>query len=163
LLIAGVFAASMSSVDSSLNSVATAVVTDFYQRLRAQTNDAGRMRLARIVTVAFGAVGTAFALFMAQSDVRSLWDRFNELMGLLGGGLAGLFILGIFTRRANAPGALVGLAASAVVQYLVKTHTNLIFFLYSTTGLLTCVAVGYAASFLFRGRAAPAAGLTLRR
>ena len=162
LLIAGVFAASMSSVDSSLNSVATAVVTDFYRRLRANASEAGSMKVARIVTVAFGAVGTAFALFMAESDVRSLWDRFNELMGLLGGGLAGLFILGIFTRRANAPGALVGLAASAIIQYLVKTHTDLIFFLYSTTGLLTCVVVGYAASLFFRNQPAPAAGLTLR-
>lgn len=161
LLVAGIFAASMSSVDSSLNSVATVVVTDFYRRLRSGLDDRHCLTVAKILTVVFGAVATLFALLLAVSDVRSLWDRFSELIGLLGGGLAGLFILGIFTRRANAPGALIGLAASALVQYLVKAHTGLIFFLYASTGLLSCVVVGYLASLLFPVHRKALPGLTL--
>ena len=44
------------------------------------------------------------------------------IRGLLGGGLGGLFVLGIFTRRANGPGAIVGLLASGMVQYVMVNH-----------------------------------------
>ena len=47
------------------------------------------------------------SLLLASFDVGSLWDTFQAGMGLFGGGLAGLFALGILTRRANGPGALV--------------------------------------------------------
>ncbi|MGB2823209.1 MAG: sodium/solute symporter, partial [Phycisphaerae bacterium] len=49
ILIAGVFAAAMSSLDSSMNSVATAVTTDFYRRFRPGAPDRACLRLARVV------------------------------------------------------------------------------------------------------------------
>src|SRR5690606_38342811 len=49
LVIAGVFAASMSSLDSSMHSIATALTTDFYQRLRPAMSDVHRLRVARLV------------------------------------------------------------------------------------------------------------------
>src|SRR5690606_37950490 len=92
LLISGIFAAAMSSLDSSMKSVATVITTDFYQRFRPGSSEHSRMRLARWATGIVGAAGTIFALFMATWDIQSLWDQLNTFIGLFAGGLGGLFL-----------------------------------------------------------------------
>jgi SSS family transporter len=161
LLIAGIFAAAMSSLDSSMNSMSTAIVTDFYRRFRKGLTETHCLRVARGLTALFGVVGTVFALVMASTDIKSIWDQFIMILGLLGGGLGGLFVLGIFTRRANGPGAIVGLLASGVVQYAVKTHTALHSFMFALTGMVSCVVIGYLVSFFFPRAARDLDDLTL--
>ena len=148
LVIAGVFAAAMSSLDSSLNSTATAIVTDFYRRFRSNAADHACLNLARWLTVGFGAVATGTALMMAQLDITSLWDVFLKIIGLFGGGLAGLFVLGIFTRRAHGYGALAGFIISIAVQIFVQNCEQIHFLLYTVTGIISCFTAGYCASLL---------------
>ena len=54
LLIAAVFAASMSTLDSSLNSVSAALVTDFFVRFRPDSTERSRLVLARSLTAGLG-------------------------------------------------------------------------------------------------------------
>lgn len=152
LIIAAIFAAALSSLDSAMHSVATIWVTDFVVRLRPQTSDARRLRLGRIFTLFLGAFGTAAALWIARTEIISLWDGFQTIVSLFVGGLSGLFALGIFTRRANALGALVGLASSAIVLAMVIRFTAVHFFLYAGIGFLACFVIGYLASLLCRER-----------
>lgn len=161
LLVAGVFAASMSSLDSSMNSVATAVTTDFFRRFRRNVSDHTCLRLARWVTAIVGFAGTVFALIMLRWDIKSLLDQLTIYIGLFTGGLGGIFLLGILTRRASGRGAIVGLAVSGVVQYLVKFQTDVSFFLYTFTGIVSCFVVGYAASLLLDDRKRDLSGLTV--
>ncbi len=163
LVVAGVFAASMSTLDSSLNSVAAAITTDFYGRFKPNVADASKLRLARWLTVVFGTLATGVAMALAASNVGSLWDAFQATMGLFGGALAGLFALGIFTRRANGAGALVGALASVAVLAWVQQNSPAHFFLYGMIGVLTCVAVGYLSSLVLPGDKRDLAGLTLYR
>ncbi len=148
LLIAAIFAASMSSLDSSMNSAATVVTTDFYRRLQPARSEAAFLRLARRITLVAGILGTGLALLMATWGVSSLWDQFNMIVGLFAGGLGGVFLLGIFSRRANGTGAIIGLAASGIVQYLIKEHTPVHLLLYAFTGMFTAVIIGYLTSRL---------------
>jgi SSS family transporter len=161
LLIAGVFAAAMSSLDSSMNSVATTVVTDFYRRFRPEAEDRRCLRLARGLTVVLGALATAVALWLAGAGVQSLFDQFLQIMGLLGGTLAGLFALGIFTRRASAAGATVGAAASLGVLAWIALATDLSGLLYAAVAVLSCVTVGWLASLVLPRPAASLEGLTI--
>jgi len=174
LAIAGIFAAAQSTVSSSLNSVVTALMTDFFGRLRrptshataagAQPNEhdaAGGLRFARLLTAGLGILATAAALLLAEFETHSLWDAYNGLVGLAGSGLAGLFALGIFTRRANAAGALVGAIVSAATLYLVQQHADLHFFLYAMIGVVTCFVVGWTMSLVLPGKGRPLAGLTI--
>ncbi len=161
LLIAGVFAASMSSLDSSLNSVASALVTDFYKRFAPSSTEKGRLRLARWLTVLLGVLATMLGLLLATFDIASLFDLFLELLGLFGGGLAGLFALGIFTRRAHGTGALIGAVASVIAVYLVKVFTAAHFFLYAGIGIVACFVVGYVASVLLPYGQSQLRGLTI--
>ena len=150
LLIAAVFAASMSTLDSSLNSVSAALVTDFYVRFRPAATDARRLMLARLLTAGLGVLATATSIALATFDIGSLWDTFQGMMGLLGGGLAGLFALGIFFRSANGAGAMTGAVSSVFILYWVQQHTDLHFFLYGAVGILSCVLIALATSRFYR-------------
>ncbi|MGE0100982.1 MAG: sodium/solute symporter [Blastocatellales bacterium] len=161
LVVAGVFAAAMSTLSSSMNSIATAVVTDFYARFNSRATDARKMVLARRLTMLLGLVGTMVALLMATFEIKSLWDLFLQVLGLFGGGLAGVFMLGIFTRRAHGKGAVLGVIAGAIVLFLVQRYTRIHFFLYAATGIVTCLAVGYAASLLIPSARKSLEGLTI--
>jgi len=152
LVVAAIFAAAMSSLDSSLNSMATVLVTDFYHRFRPSATDRARLWLARISTILLGVLGTGCALIMATYPIKSLWDLFLILLGLLGSGLAGIFALGIFTRRATGVGAMSGLFSSTGTLCLVRQCTRVHFFLYGAIGITTCVGVGYLASLILGGR-----------
>lgn len=57
-----------------------------------------------------------------------MWDAFLTILGLFGGSLAGVFALGIFTRRAHAVGAVVGIATSVLTLFFVQTFTSVHFF-----------------------------------
>ena len=161
LIIASLFAATMSTLDSSLNSVSTAIVTDFFSRFRRAASDATALRLAKWLTAVFGVAATGSAVLLASHEASSLWDIFQQVIGLFGGALAGLFALGIFSTRATAPGALVGALTSAAVLYLVMTLTPLHFFLYAAVGVLTCVIVGYFASLVLPSQPKNLSGLTI--
>lgn len=150
LLIAAVFAASMSTLDSSLNSVSAALVTDFYVRFRPSAPESSRLLLARLLTAGLGVLATATSIALATFDIGSLWDTFQGMMGLLGGGLAGLFALGIFFRSANGSGAMTGAVASVLILYWVQQHSDLHFFLYGAVGILSCVLIALATSPFYR-------------
>ena len=70
--------------------------------------------MARWVTVLVGIAGTAAALAMATTDIRTIYSLVLEFMGLLGGTLSGLFVLGIFSRRMNREGAIAGMLVGLI-------------------------------------------------
>jgi SSS family solute:Na+ symporter len=146
LVVAGVFAAAMSSLDSSIHSISTAVTTDFVRRFKPELMPETYLALARGFTVTFGIIGTAAAMFMAAMNVEYLWDFFLGIMGLFGGTLAGLFILAIFTKKVRTLDAWLGVAASLSVLVYVKLATDLNGLLYGAIGVATCFFTGLVSS-----------------
>jgi len=163
LVIAGIFSASMSSLDSAINAVSMAATNDFYKRLKPDVSERSSLKLARWLTVVLGVFGTVVAgvlLYFADS-VKSIWDVYIAIMGLLLGGLGGLFAVGILTRRATGPGGLVGIVTSAVVVFCVQKYTALHFFLYGSIGVTTCFVVTCLASSIIPARRKSIEGLTV--
>ena len=161
LLIAAIFSAAMSSLDSAINSSSAVIVTDLQRRFRPAASERAYLLTGRTLTAILGLFGTAVALFLATIDIRSLFDKTMEFFGLFGGGLGGVFLLGVLTTRANSTGVLIGFFVSAAIQYFVKMHTPLHFFLYIFTGMASCYVVGYVASLAFRGDRKSLNGLTV--
>jgi len=160
LLIAGLFAASMSSLDSSMNSVATAVTTDFYRRFRRDAEDRTCLAIARWVTVLVGATGTALALLMTRWELKSLWDQMVTVLGLFGGGLAGLFLLAIFTRRTSGRAALIALLGSSALQLAIKQTYPVHAAILPVSGIVSCLLLGIGLSAVLPNRK-PIDGLTI--
>jgi SSS family transporter len=161
LVVAGVFAAAQSTISTSMNSTSTALVTDFVRPLNLIQSERGYLRLARASTFTLGVLGTILALLFASSDIKSLWDQFMKILGLFGGSMCGLFCLGIFTKRANGPGAIIGALAGAVGVFFVQRHTNIHLLLYAFIGISLCCLCGYIASAAFAGSKKSIAGLTI--
>ena len=150
LLIAAIFAASMSSLDSSMNSVSTVITTDFFRRFDNRRSEADYLRVARMITVIIGTLGTGLALVMAAWGISSLWDQFNVIVGLFAGGLGGVFLLGIFFKRANGMGAFIGLMISGLIQYFVRESTEIHLLMYAFTGMISAILFGYVCSLFFQ-------------
>ncbi|QEH41787.1 sodium/solute symporter [Chitinophaga sp. XS-30] len=150
VVVAGIFAVAMSTISSTMNSMSATVVTDyvrFYKLLPKR-----QLFMAKGVSAAFGVIGTLLAVIMFVYEVGSLWDMIRRLTGLLTGGLAGLFLLGIFTKRVKHTAALIGYIASAIILFYVSKYTAAHFMVYSLTGMLSCFIAGYIASFLVDGK-----------
>ena len=160
LLIAGIFAATMSTISSGINSLTTVTLTDFVKRLwKPQISEAEQLRLARKLTLGFGVLTVALAF--AAGRFGSLIEVPVKLFGLIGGPLLGLFLLGMLTRRANAPGALVGWITGAVVTISVAASTETSFLWYPILGSVSTFVTGWFASHLWPPKAdAALRGLT---
>jgi SSS family solute:Na+ symporter len=115
LLVAAIFAAAMSTVDSSLNSSATLILADIYQRyFRKNAGQRESMRVLRLTTLVWGALGTRIALSLVIHDVQSALDVWWKLSGIVSGGMLGLFLLGLISRRANNPAAVTGVVVGVL-------------------------------------------------
>lgn len=160
LIIAAIFAASMSTLESSIHSVATICLTDFRARRHPHLSDAERLRFVRRAVWVLGLFATALSVVLLYADIKSLLDFFQELLGLFAGASMGLFFLGIFSRKANATGALAGVLGSTALMAYVTFLTPLTFWLYSVLGFAACYTIGVLVSQFVAGRSQPD-GLTI--
>jgi SSS family solute:Na+ symporter len=114
LVVAAIFAAAMSTISTSLNSSATLLATDWYQRyMNPLTSEKQFMLVLYISTVLWGVLGTGLALLLIH--VTSALDTWWILSGILGGGMLGLFLLGLISRKANNPIAAVAVTLGLLV------------------------------------------------
>ena len=150
LVIAGVFAAAMSSLDSSIHSITTAVTTDFFKRFRPDREEKQWLSLARRIVLILGILGTASAMLISTLDLQELWSLFLDITGLFLGTLGGLFILGVFTRRTTPIHAWIGALASAAALAYCTFFTSINGLLFGAIGTLTCVGIGWLSSWIVR-------------
>lgn len=126
LLVAALMAATMSSIDSGIHSVTTALVVDFRDRLfpglRPKT-DAGEMRVARITLVIIGVIAVTLACFVGQlGDVFAVAKKTTAAFG---GPLLAVFIVGLFVKRATWLGVLLGtFAGAAITVWQMEQHPD---------------------------------------
>lgn len=148
LVIAAIFAASMSSLSGGINSI-TSVVAGDLMPLRHRERWVGSRSFSRWVTVACGVVGSVLALAVAATPVRSLFDVFIEFTNLLSGSLAGVFVLALFGERFRAVDATAGFVVSLLVVAAAKLGGGFSFMLYGTMGTASCLLAALLASLLF--------------
>jgi solute:Na+ symporter, SSS family len=161
LIIAGIFAAAMSTLSSIINSVATLLSVDFYGKLARNPTDKGGVRFAEWMTVLVGLVGIGLALLLSRYDIHSLFDVSIELAGLLGGGFAGAYTLGMFTRRANSAGVAIGVAGAIALTLLAWSFNLVHPYFYLGISIMLCIVIGYLASLCFPPPARSLEGLTI--
>lgn len=140
LLLAGLFITVMGSISSGLSALSS-LVCDWIPDRKLGVNE------SRVMSAVFGILTIGMAL-VAPFLGEHVFDIIIRVSGALFGPLLGLFLLGTTTRRTNAPGALIGLAAGmAALTALCFTATH--FWWY---GAFTCIptfVVGALASLLF--------------
>jgi Na+/proline symporter len=174
LIVAALMAASMSSIDSGLNSLCSLLIVDMHRRYGVgrqwladrlqkpvnELNEADELRLAQPLTLVVGLAATIFSLFIAR-----LGDVFQIMVAVVntfGAPLLAIFLLGMLTRRCTAAAAfwalilgtafttlLVGINQFAFLRELLPLRIHDIWNV--TFGTAFTLVVGYALSF-FLGR-----------
>ena len=113
LVAAGLIAALMSSIDSTLNSTGTLVSLDFYEHYRPNASQASVVRVGRITTVLVMLFGMAWVLVVQRAE--SLFQYLQQVNAAISPPIAAAFLFGVFWRRANHPGVLTALIGGLVV------------------------------------------------
>lgn len=113
LVLAGLLAAIMSSIDSTLNSASTLVTMDFVKRLRPSTADQRLVVIGRVTTI----IVMLFSAFWVPVVARAttLFEYLQSSLAYLFPPVVAVFVLGLFWSRTNGSGALAGLLVGHVV------------------------------------------------
>jgi SSS family solute:Na+ symporter len=145
LVIAAVFAAAMSNLSGSLNSLASSTLLDFYQPLaRHRPDDAVLLKLSRWLTVAWGLVLIAIAILARGWG--SVFTVGLTIASIVYGPMLGAFLMGVMTSSATETGVMAGIAVSLVAMIAVRVFTPLAWTWYVVTGTMICVAAGMLVS-----------------
>jgi len=147
LVIAAIFAAAMSNLSGSLNSLASTSIVDFYAPLTGRALDDPRiLPLSRWLTAAWGLVLIAIAL--VARGWGSVFTAGLTIASIVYGPLVGTFLLAMLVPRATETGALAGLAASLASMIAIRLGTSLAWTWYVVTGAAIALAVGVGVSRL---------------
>jgi SSS family transporter len=148
LIIAAILAAAMANLSAALNSLASTTVVDFYRARAQQVSEEAALKLARLATVAWGAVLLAIAIAARHS--KSVLETGLTIGSIPMGALLGVFLLGVLTRRPREGAAMCGVAAGLAVILYVKFYTPIAWTWYVLIGTAVTFGVGYLVS-LFHG------------
>ncbi len=151
LVIAAIFAAAMSNLSGSLNSLASTTVLDLYKPLfRPNASDAALLKLSRWLTAAWGLVLIAIAIVARSWG--SVFTTGLTIASLVYGPMLGAFLLGVLTKRVSQTGVMAGMTVSLLFMLLIKFKTSIAWTWYVLIGTAVCFAFGYLASLSNRKR-----------
>ena len=153
LLIAALFAATMSTISSNINSISTSFTVDIYQRLRpTHLSPKHLLRVARWASLTAGIAGLLLALLMARLNIQSLLDYFNTILGLLSGGIGALFVMGIFFPTIGSKSATIGFIAGMFTVFYLHFYTQVSFLIFGFISIAVSVSVALLFAVLLKER-----------
>jgi SSS family solute:Na+ symporter len=128
LIVAAILAAAMSTLSSSINSLASATTMDIYKPYWGKNNPPEKdLRISRLMTIGWGTVITGSAFLFALLQLRESGERPAVVELGLGiasytyGGLLGAFVLGIFSKKIQLRDAAIGFFSGLIaLLFLVK-------------------------------------------
>lgn len=164
LIVAALFAAAMSSLSSSLNSLASATTYDLYKPyFGKQNSEQDDLRISKIITLIWGLILTGsaflFAVLQLQGGERpTVVELGLGIASYTYGGLLGAFLLGIFFEKVQKKDALIGFFSGLVVllflvngpiqQILPGEGLVIAWPLYTLVGSMVVIGVGVISSKL---------------
>ncbi|MCW5983059.1 MAG: sodium:solute symporter [Bryobacteraceae bacterium] len=152
MVVAGLLSALMSSLASLFNSCATLFTVDIYEKLRPGQSERTLVRVGRIATTAVVGFGLIWIPIMKSISERStgLYDYLQNVQGFLAPPIAAVFLLGLFSKRITAQGALYGLVVGFILGMAKLTIQTL-----TRSGLLSgdglFQAIGQFNAYYFSG------------
>ncbi len=149
LFMAGIFAATMSSIDSAMNALSAATYEDFLSRIFPRLNDLPQGRqvlISKALTVFWGLFSTAFALTLIRSP-ETVIELVNRIGSAFYGPILAVFFMGMFSRRVSGMGAILGLISGVSFNlYLWKFMPGVSWMWWNLFGFSVSCVVGYAFS-----------------
>ncbi|HMQ08428.1 MAG TPA: sodium:solute symporter [Saprospiraceae bacterium] len=116
VVLAGLIAAMMSSLDSGLNSVSTLITMDFYTKWKPKASPRQLMGIGRIITIIVMVLAVLWAPRIGNFP--KLWDYLQQTLAWFSPPVVALFVMGLFSKRTNEKGALASIAVGLMLTVL---------------------------------------------
>lgn len=150
LVIAGAFAAAMSSVDSILNSITTVFIKDVYEKYFYKGKGDVSLNTTMLISLGFGIL-IIFIVILAFGDtVKSVLDVVGGYISYFSGPALAAFVLAMFTKKANDKGTAVGLILGFIFGYLIAKQYSVSWLWNPAIGFAISFIIGYIFSFVFK-------------
>ena len=153
VITAAIVAAAMSSLDSSLNSMATVTTLDFYEKFFTKGRSPQHyLRASRWFTLMWGVLTVVPAIIVAQRADTSVLEILSKVGVFLVGSKLAMFGLGFYSKHTTQRGVLAGVAAGFVALWYVETFMDVAWPWYAVLGGVVSIGVSLVASFALDGR-----------
>ncbi|TXJ39450.1 sodium:solute symporter [Brachyspira pilosicoli] len=139
IVIAAIFAAAQSTVSSSLNSVSTCMTADILEYFKSGMADKSKLKFARVSSWIVGIFSTLLAIYFIYNGQGDMFLYFQAITGLLGGPIAGVFLIGIFFDKVESKAVWIGFIVSVIIAFYVS----------NPAGMLTKFIPGYVKPKIF--------------
>lgn len=164
LVMVGLVAAAMSSLDSTLNALSALSMQDLVGGfVKKELSHRTEILLAKMLTVFWGAVCLIFSFYVGDVS-QTIIESVNKIGSLINGPLLAVFLMGLLTRRVNGQGALLGLIVGFSGNlWLWRYAPNISWLWWNVIGFIIAYAAGYLTSLIFPVPAAERLSGTLYR
>ncbi len=153
LVIAVIFAATMSASSGEINSLATVTIVDLYRRhIRPHATDHHYVTASRLATLFWGAYAVIFAGWGRK--LGSLIVAVNVVGSLFYGSLLGCFVLAFGFRRVGGTATFVGMLAGEAAIFSAFLFTSIHWLWYNVLGCAVVIAVALTITYVFGGPSA---------
>jgi SSS family transporter len=148
IIIAGLFAAALSTLAGSISSLSSSTMMDLYIPFRGRSMDEkDQLRISRLFTIMWAFLLTLSA-FIFMSSPQSVVEIALSIASFTYGGLLGTFLIGIFLKKAKQEDALAAFVAGIFIMIVVISLNLVAWTWFILIGVLTTLLIGKMLSAL---------------
>ncbi|CUU03646.1 transporter, SSS family [Candidatus Kryptobacter tengchongensis] len=142
LIIAGLFAAAMSTLAGSMSSLASSAMIDIYKPYFGKNTDERKeLIVSRIITAIWAFLLVGSAIFFMKTE-KTVVELALSIASFTYGGLLGTFLLGVLFKKIDETSALVGFISGIVVMVYVILNTKIAWTWHTLIGAGTTIITG---------------------
>jgi Na+/proline symporter len=152
LIVAGLFAAALSTLAGSISSLSSSTMLDLYKPLVKVSDELKELKISRLFTIMWAVLLVGAALiFMHSPD--AVVELALSIASFTYGGLLGTFVLGLTVKKAEEKDAIIGFAAGILIMVLIISMNLVGWTWYTVIGVAATVTVGKTVN-IFRNKSA---------
>ncbi|MDY6861990.1 MAG: sodium/solute symporter [Thermodesulfobacteriota bacterium] len=143
LIIIAILAASMSSLDSALNSLSASTIEDILKpTILKNVNEKILFKISKLITLFWGIFCTGFA-FLSGRISETIIESINMIGSVFYGPIAGIFFLGIFIKRSSSRDVIIGGLTGVFFNFILAFYfTQISWLWWNATGFIVSFALG---------------------
>ncbi|MGL4875318.1 MAG: sodium:solute symporter family transporter [Clostridium sp.] len=149
ILLAGLFAAAMSSVDSILNSMSTVFIKDIYEK-HINKNNVADLKMTMLISAMWGILIVIITYIAFSGTTKSILEVIGSYISLVSGPSCGIFLLALLTKKANDKGTFYGGILGFTFVLVFDKYVGITWMWNALIGALATIIFGYVLSLFFK-------------
>lgn len=146
IVIAGIFAAAMSSIDSLLNSMSTVYVKDVHERFFSKKNESASLKMSMTISAVWGLLIIVVTLLVFSGTSKSVLDVVGSYISYISGPMCAAFTLGLFTKKANDKGVSLGVIIGFIITFVLSNALGVSWIWKPAIGMTSTFIIAYILS-----------------